>query len=88
MWQCEEAIDCAGDAGAGPICCGQGSPTTATSCGITWPEWTAFTGTTCAATCPAPGFTVCEQPSDCTGAAGTTCTATKADGNNFGFCTP
>jgi hypothetical protein len=31
---------------------------------------------------------VCEQNSDCTGAAGTTCTATKADGNDFGFCTP
>ena len=85
-WQCEEAIDClALDAGT-PVCCGAGTATTATHCGITWPEWTAFTGTTCASSCPAPGITVCEQSSDCTGDAGTTCTPSKASGNNFGFC--
>jgi hypothetical protein len=31
---------------------------------------------------------VCEQNSDCTGTAGTTCTPSKADGNDFGYCTP
>lgn len=82
-WQCEEAIDCTATGAAGPICCGTGSPTTETSCGVTWPEWTGFTGTKCAASCAAPGITVCEQQSDCTTG---TCTASKADGNQFGFC--
>jgi hypothetical protein len=82
-WQCEEAIDCTVSGAAGPICCGTGSPTTETSCGVTWPEWTGFTGTKCATSCPAPGITVCEQQSDCTTG---TCTASKADGNQFGFC--
>jgi hypothetical protein len=85
-WECEEAIDCTtGDAGA--VCCGTGTPTTATHCGITWPEWNSFTGTKCMPSCPSPGITVCEKPSDCTGDAGT-CTASKASGNDFGFCGP
>jgi hypothetical protein len=87
-WECEEAIDCtavdAGD-GGGPICCGTGTPTTETACGVTWPEWTAFTGTKCAASCPSPGITVCETQADCTGSDGG-CTASKAEGNQFGFC--
>jgi len=85
-WQCEEATDCTAAGSAGPICCGTGSPTTETSCGVTWPEWTGFTGTKCATSCPAPGITVCEKNADCTTDAGSTCTATKADGNQFGFC--
>jgi len=87
-WQCQEAIDCAGADAGGPICCGSGTPTTATHCGNTWPEWSSFTGTQCVTSCPAPGITVCEQNSDCTTDAGTTCTASKASGNDFGFCGP
>jgi hypothetical protein len=88
-WECEEAIDCTAFEGGGPVCCGTGSPTTATHCGVTWPEWTGFTGTKCMASCPAPGITVCEQQSDCAGDdAGTTCKASKANGNDFGFCSP
>ena len=85
-WQCEEAIDCTAAGSAGPICCGTGSPTSETACGVTWPEWTGFTGTKCATSCPAPGITVCEKTADCTSDAGSTCTASKADGNQFGFC--
>ena len=85
-WQCEAPIDCTVTGSAGPICCGTGSPTTATHCGVTWPEWTGFTGTVCAASCPAPGITVCETQGDC-GDAGT-CTASKSNGNDFGFCGP
>ncbi|MGD0528876.1 MAG: hypothetical protein ABSE49_27305 [Polyangiaceae bacterium] len=88
VWECAGAVDCTAAGSAGPICCGGGSPTTETSCGMTWPEWTGFTGTKCATSCPAPGFVVCAQAADCTGDAGTSCTATEAEGNDFGYCTP
>ncbi len=87
-WQCEEAVDCTVSGAAGPICCGNGSPMPVTSCGNTWTEWTGFTGTTCATSCPNPGFVVCEKNADCTGDAGTTCSASKSNGNDFGYCTP
>lgn len=82
-WQCEEAIDCTAAGAAGPICCGTGTQTSETCGANTWPEFSGFTGTKCATSCPSPGITVCEQQSDCTTG---TCTAAKADGNNFGFC--
>jgi hypothetical protein len=86
-WQCEEAIDCTASGSAGPICCGTGTPTTETACGQTWAEWSGFTGTKCATSCASPGITVCETTADCaSSAAGTTCTPSKADGNQFGFC--
>ncbi len=85
-WQCEAPIDCA--SAAGHLCCGNGTAMSVSSCGNTWTEWTGFTGTTCATSCPNPGFVVCEQPSDCTGDAGTTCSKSKSNGNDFGYCTP
>jgi hypothetical protein len=82
-WQCEEAVDCTAAGSAGPICCGTGTQTSETCGSSTWPEFTGFNGTMCVTSCPAPGITVCEQQSDCTTG---TCTASKADGNQFGFC--
>jgi len=87
-WQCLAPIDCTSlDAGT-PVCCGTGTPTTATHCCKTWPEWNSFTGTKCMAACPAPGITVCQADSDCTTDAGATCTASKSNGSDFGFCGP
>lgn len=85
-WQCEAPIDCMALDAATPVCCGTGTQTSASSCGQTWTEWNGFTGTQCMAACPAPGITVCEQASDCTTDAGSTCTASKSNGNDFGYC--
>lgn len=88
-WQCSEAIDCTAVDGGGSVCCGTGMPTSVSSCGQTWREWNGFTGTTCAASCPSPGITVCQQASDCTAAdAGATCSVSKTNGSDFGYCGP
>jgi hypothetical protein len=61
---------------------------TVTSCGNSWSEPSGFTGSTCATSC-ASSYTICYSAADCTAVdAGTTCTASKAEGNDFGYCTP
>jgi hypothetical protein len=78
-------VDCAGAGSAGPVCCGTGTLTGAPVTGCmssSWIEPTGFTGSKCAASC-ASSYVICSQQSDCmTG----TCTATKSNGSDFGYC--
>jgi len=88
LWECTSPLDCTG-ATTGTVCCGGGSPSPLTACGVTWTEYPGFTGSQCVTSCPAPGFVICESNADCAGSdAGTTCQPSKEMGGQVGFCAP
>ena len=79
-WGCLGPMDCSG---ATPVCCGSG--TIGMDPGCTTAYVSAFTGTSCAASCTT--FKVCETDSDCgAGSAAGTCQPAKAKGGQFGHC--
>ncbi|GAC1577258.1 MAG: hypothetical protein NVS3B20_08660 [Polyangiales bacterium] len=55
-----------------------------TAPGCTYQEVFPPKGTTCAATCAAAQYIVCEAAADCP--AGKTCTALKSGGKQIGYC--
>ena len=88
-WECLQPVDCANFEGGGAVCCIVGATKmTVTSCDAGWTEWSGFTGTKCMASCPSGSYVACQANSDCTGDAGTTCTVSKSNGSDFGYCSP